>query len=553
VKSLMNLYYRTLAKYPLIWVTTHEEGRFIRSFRLMLNPVGDNEGHSFYTWSLTEGLLEHVRDKESDEGDALKPVENTEDITEVLGHIKKVAENDAAVFAKRKGESSVERAKRRKEGGDSLTTLTRRIYVVKDPHPFMEIAPVRRYLRDLAEILPHTAGTTVILLSPQLTLPTDVEKQVSVVDFPLPTEDEMVPFVRRMVKENRKKLKVHPKEPEEVLRIARSCLGLTYAEAENVISSSIAEHEKILLQEIANEKKGIVEKSGVLKLHDPDIDLDDLGGMEDLKEELDMISAEIADPTAAKWPLPPPRGLLIGGPPGTGKSALAKAVAKRFKVCLIQLDFGSLMGSHVGESEGNMDLALKVIDSINDGVVWIDEVDKAFPGKNAFEGDSGTGKRMVGKLLTWMQERKTRGIIIMTCNDPRVLRPESIRAGRIDTFWWNDLPSAAQRENILAIHLAKRQRHPEDYALGGVAEVTEDFSGSELEQTVVKALRIAFHKKRDIKLTDLLTASKQIVPVAASMKEDITALREWAKNRARPTSTKKQPVRRAMARASREL
>ncbi len=558
--ALLDLNYRIEAKYPLILVKSHEEGRFLRSMQTSMNQfsgVSGELGRQFYTWSLTEGMvLVEMTTTKGKKGQRDKihmsqtNIEETDEITDVLAWIKKTAIKDAAEYAERRAESMKDRIARRKTTGH--VSLPRRVYILKDTHPFMEIAPVRRYLRDLADILPTTAGTTVILLSPQMTLDPDIEKQVAVVDFPLPNEGEMEAFAREMVDENRKKLEAVP-DGAEILKIARACLGLTYSETENVLAKSIAQHGKIKLQIISDEKKQIVEKSGVLKIIEPDISLDELGGMEDLKEEIAMMISESNDPEAAKWPLPPPRGILLGGPPGTGKTAIAKGIAKLKQVLCIGFSLSSCKGSHLGESEANFEAAIKVIDSNGDCVVLMDEAEKDMPASDAYQGDGGVGEGLLGQWLSWMQNSTSRKLVVMTCNDPRKLRPEAIRAGRIDTFWWNDLPSAEQRVKILALHLTKRKRpHSEVYDLGAVAEATDEYSGAELEQVVIKGLRIAFHKKRDLDTKHLLAGAKQIQPVAKTMKEKIETLREWAKTRARPTSSVKKKSKRTLQ-TSREL
>jgi AAA+ superfamily predicted ATPase len=561
VKALLDLYYRIEAKYAVVLVNSHEEGRFIRSIKAAIEEF-DKESHAeermFYTWSMTEGMIHHTEVEEEGEKAGKKmvphlaPVENTGDITEVLAWIKKKGEEEMAELAKRKNEDGEERLKAKKSG---RKPLPRRVYILKDPHPFIEIAPVRRYIRDLAEILPLTKGATVILLSPQLTLPSDIEKQVSIVDFPLPTVDELVPFVKKMIKDCKKRLKKGkvPTDAAEIFKIARACVGLTYSDAENVISRSIIEHGEIRIEEISGEKKQIIMKSGIMEILESDLTLDQLGGMEDAKEEIQMMIAESDDPAAAEHPLEPPRGMVFSGPAGTGKTAIAKAIANERKTVCVSYDLGALKGSHVGETEAKQILSHKIIESLWNPVVVLDEAEKNIPQEGAYQGDGGTGEGAVGRWLSFLQNSKCKMLWILTCNDPRVLRPAAIRAGRIDSFWWNDLPSAEQREKILAIHLSKRKRNPEDYDLEEVASNTEDYSGAELEETVKKGLRICFHKKRPLETKDLVAGAKQVMPVAVTMKEKIADLREWAKTRARPTSKQQTKGRRAVANSSREL
>lgn len=508
--DLKEFHYLVAARYAIVAVETYEEIRFSQYVNRLF------KGREIFSWTLTEGLIQEVDGDHTE----MKPITGTDDFPAVLNYIRREAEKEPD---------------------------KKRIYVLKDFHPGLDSALVRRAVRDVANLLPQT-GASIFMVSPQIKIPTDLEKAITLVDFPLPTEDEMVSRVKASILNNSVRLK-GKKIPEDRTReIARSCLGLTDYEADNCLAKSLVKHNDYLIREIADEKKQIIRKSGLLEIYDPDVSLDDLGGMEALKDYLAQVAVQADDPKAKDFGLPPPKGILLLSPPGNGKSALAKAIANSRSLTPVRFDFSAMLGSLVGESEANMRKGLARIDSINRCVAWMDEIEKAFPGKDAGAGDSGTSRRMLGQVLTWMQEHKSEAYIVATANSISNLPPELLRAGRFDSIWFIDLPTLEQRKQILGIHLRKRGRAwaTEDH-LEAIATVTEGFSGAELEQAVINGLRTAFYRKLGKEDQGLINAivysASQMRPLSQTMKEDIEQLRAWAKDRAqmatRPESPRK--------------
>lgn len=516
--DLKEYHHLVVARYAIVAIETYEEVRLIQYFHSLFK---DRE---IYTWSVTEGLAKESVDEENHES---VPFKDTEDYNAVLKWI-----HDAS-----------------KKEPDK-----KRIFILKDFHPSMDSAVIRRGLRDLASLLPMTA-TSIFLVSPQIKIPSDLEKAVTLVDFPLPSEDEMIRMVKASMFNNAHMLKGKKIGDDRIREIARSCLGLTNYEADCVMAKSLVKHKDYVLREIADEKKQIIRKSGVLEIYDPDVALKDLGGMEELKDYLAQVKVQADDPKAKDFGLPAPKGILLLSPPGNGKSALAKAIAQDRDLTLVKFDFGAMLGSLVGESEGNMRKSFSRIESINRCVCWVDEIEKAFPGKDTGGGDSGTSKRMLGMMLTFMQERKGEGYFVATANSIANLPPELLRAGRFDSVWFIDLPSPEQREQILKIHLKKRGRDwGSSEGLDEVTKATDGYSGAELEQAVINGLRIAFYKKRDAEnkslYGDIIEAVSKMRPISVTMAEDIEQLRTWAKGRAQMAS-KAETVKRQLSGARR--
>lgn len=506
--DVKELHYMVVARYALIAVETYEEVRFIDFVHAMFG-----KDRLIFTWSATDGLV-YERHKGEDDDLEHEHIEGCQDYFEVVNHIKKAAEAD---------------------------TKTKKIFVLKDWHPALDSGLARRAIRDLANILP-LSSTTVLLVSPQFRIPSDLEKSVTLFEFPMPSEDEIVRMVKASATNNKSKLEGKKITEERTREVARACLGLTAYETDTVLAKSLVKHGDYIVREMSDEKKQIIKKSGILEIYDPDVALEELGGMEDLKGYLEQVKVQADDPSARAYGLSIPKGILLLSPPGNGKSALAKAIALHRNLPLVKFDFGAMMGSLVGESEANMRKAFNRIDSIKRCVVWMDEIEKAFPGKDSGGGDSGTSKRMLGMALTWMQESTGESYKVGTANSVWNLPPELLRAGRWDAMFFIDLPTLEQRLSILGIHLKKRGRDWRTSAEGvrTIAAATEGYSGAELEQVVVDGLQVAFYKKRgrdDVKLyDDILEASKKVAPLSVTMKEDIDKLRDWAKTRARMAS-----------------
>jgi SpoVK/Ycf46/Vps4 family AAA+-type ATPase len=294
--------------------------------------------------------------------------------------------------------------------------------------------------------------------------------------------------------------------------------------------------KKLDIDIVLDEKKQIIRKSGVLEYYAASTSLKDVGGMEFLKEWLRKRTRSFSDKAAA-FGLPAPKGVLLLGVQGCGKSLVAKAIASHWDLPMLRMDVGKVFGSLVGQSEENVRRAIQVAESVAPCVLWVDELEKGFAGVQCGGyGDSGTTQRVFATFLTWMQEKTAAVFLIATANDVSQLPPELLRKGRFDEIFFIDLPDSPEREEIFSIHLKKRKRDPKDFDLKELAKQTAGFSGAEVEQVVIAGLFAAFDKDRELTQEDLLGEAKEFVPLSVMMREEINALREWAKLRTRPAS-----------------
>ena len=410
-------------------------------------------------------------------------------------------------------------------------TLTGAVLVLLDFHPYMGEAMHVRQVRDVATAI-KARDAMVILLGPSAKVPADLKGDVVLYQSPLPTVDELEAFARAGLTGAGLDL-----SDAQVRAIAEACAGLSFAEAENAIGVALAETSgrRIDVEAIHREKRRLVEESGVLRFIEPREGLDSVGGMDLLREWLRQ-RRECFGPEAREYGLPIPKGALVVGPPGCGKSLLAEAVAAEWQLPLLLLDGSKIHGKYVGESEGNIARATEVAEAVAPCVLWIDEIEKVLGGGSA--GEHETTVRVVAHLLTWMQRREKPVFVFATANDVTSLRPELLRAGRFDAVFATDLPTEDERRVILRIHLAKRGWKPESFDLGTLAAGMEGFSGAEIEQAVVEAMYAAFADgRRPLTTADVARAAAEIVPLSTTQKEKLKALREWYRRRARKASS----------------
>jgi ATP-dependent 26S proteasome regulatory subunit len=410
------------------------------------------------------------------------------------------------------------------------------LFVLRDFHPFLDNAQVIRKLRDLAHDL-KKSQKSILFLSPVLKVPPELEKEVAVLDWDLPDRAEIDGIIGKLLGEL--PVGVDPgiaADPQGRERIVEAALGLTYIEAENVLAKSIVRCKTFDIGTILEEKKHIIRKSGILEYYETRESLDEIGGLETLKAWLQKRRGAFTQ-KARDFGLPLPKGILLIGVPGCGKSLTAKAVGAAWQMPLLRLDVGKIFGGLVGASEENIRKALKTAEAIAPAVLWLDEVEKGFSGTGSSNmSDGGTTSRVFGTFITWMQEKTAPVFVIATANDVRALPPELMRKGRFDEIFFVDLPTRDERKTILDIHLKKKKRDGATLELPRVVEAMPEFSGAEIEQAVISALYDAFDAERDLTPEGLLQAAREIVPLAVTMKEGIDTMREWAKTRARPAS-----------------
>ncbi|RGC69760.1 ATP-dependent zinc metalloprotease FtsH 2 [Micromonospora sp. MW-13] len=422
------------------------------------------------------------------------------------------------------------------------------LVVLADLHPALGAGNrpadpgVVRRLRELA--VAYRSGPvprTLVLLSPVPDLPVELAKDVTVVDFPLPTEPEVRAVLDGIIAANtvtgRIRIDLDERGRE---RLAKAALGLTLHEAENAFARAMVD-DGVLdasdLRLVHEEKRQVVRRSGLLEFLDDPVALADVGGLENLKRWLaKRDGAWLAE--AAAYGLPAPRGVLITGVPGCGKSLTAKAVAAAWGLPLLRLDIGKVFAGLVGSSEQNMREAIRVAEATAPCVLWLDEIEKGFAGGTG--GDSGTSARVFGSFLTWMQEKTRPVFVIATANDFAALPPELLRKGRFDEIFFVDLPTRAERASIWSLHVARRLRHPavageltvDPGLLTELAGLSDGYSGAEIEQAVVAGLVDAYAERRPLRRDDLLRALVNMVPLSVTQAERITAVRSWAEHRA---------------------
>jgi SpoVK/Ycf46/Vps4 family AAA+-type ATPase len=289
---------------------------------------------------------------------------------------------------------------------------------------------------------------------------------------------------------------------------------------------------------IIGEKKQIIRKSGILEYYEAVEDVEDVGGLEILKDWLKKRQQAFTS-KARDFGLPLPKGILLIGIPGTGKSLTAKCVGSMWQMPLLRLDVGKIFAGLVGSSEENIRKVIKTAEAIAPAILWLDELEKGFSGTGSSNmSDGGTTSRVFGTFITWLQEKTSPVFVIATANNVHQLPPELLRKGRFDEIFFCDLPQREERKQIFGIHLKKKNRKPESYDLEKLADATPDFSGAEIETAVVAAMYDSFDAGEDVTNERLLTSVGDIVPLSVTMREVIESMREWARTRARSASAK---------------
>lgn len=482
------------AKYPILYIVSWEERRVAET----VAKVCQGLNRTLHTWSITQGMRPPVNRMTG----PVKP-------TTLPGEL------EALALIHEAPESTV--------------------FLLRDFHPYMKDYRVVRLLRDLAQQL-RDKRQTIILTSPTLSLPPDLEKDVNLVDFSLPSHPEIESTLDKVIAAVKDNPNVDTNlEPLQREQIVKSAQGLTQDEIESVFARSLVEKKKFDIETVLDEKKQIIRKSGLLEYYAPDAALKDVGGLDLLKEWLGKRTKSFTN-EAREFGLPSPKGILLLGVQGCGKSLTAKAISAQWNLPLLRLDVGRIFdGTLVGLTEKNMRSAIGTSESVSPCILWLDELEKGFGGIGG-QGDGGTTMRTFATFLTWMSEKTAPVFIVATANDVSALPPELLRKGRFDEIFFVDLPDSPEREQIFSIHLRKRKRDVAKFNLKALAKATDGFSGAEIEQVIVGALFVAFDAGRELAQKDLITEAKSVVPLSVMMAEEIDELRTWAKMRTRPAS-----------------
>src|SRR5438445_1786334 len=376
------------------------------------------------------------------------------------------------------------------------------IFIFKDFHPFLSknnFAVVRK----LKEIALHLKNSfkTIILVSPVMEIPTELDKEITLLNYPLPSREDLSELLDKIIADV-KQIKQVVIDLDEAgrERLLQAALGLTLGEAENVFAKIIVKDERLSgddVNEVFAEKQQIIRKSGLLEYYATNETFSNVGGMAVLKDWLQKRAVAFTDEARA-FGLPAPKGILMLGVQGCGKSLCAKAVSCLWQLPLLRFDMGRMFGSLVGSSEDNVRRAIAVAESVAPTILWVDEIDKAFAGAHGSgRSDGGTTGRVFATLLTWLSEKTAPVFVVATANDISQLPPELLRKGRLDELFFVDLPTEEERQEIFAIHLAKRGREPQKFDLAASAACSDQFSGAEIEQAIISALYDAFYARRE--------------------------------------------------------
>lgn len=482
------------AQYPLIYLVTSEEERAEQAIGRISQL--NSQHRRVFVWTVTHGIVEYGQPRQATQHNTVSP------------------------------EAAIEWVVRQREPG---------IYIFKDLHPFITSAAVNRWLRDAIASFKGTEKI-IILMSPLQEVPLELEKDMVVLDFPLPDLAEL----NQVLSGQLEKIKGRRLSTEVREKLLKAALGLTKDEAEKVYRKAYVKANRLTEEEvniILSEKKQLIRRNGILEYIEEDATIDSVGGLDELKKWLRQRSGAFTE-RAREYGLPQPKGMLILGVPGCGKSLIAKTTARLWALPLLRLDMGRVYdGSMVGRSEANLRNALKTAESISPGILFIDELDKAFAGgTGSADSDGGTSSRIFGSFLTWMQEKTSPVFVMATANRIERLPGEFLRKGRFDEIFFVDLPTPEERQHIFNIHLSKRRNDISRFDLEQLAKVAEGFSGAEIEQAIIASMYEAFAQDREFTQLDIIAAIKSTLPLSRTMTEQVTALRDWARQRARPAS-----------------
>lgn len=402
--------------------------------------------------------------------------------------------------------------------------------------PHLEERGVASRVRELHDALSGHRGAVVLAGTPA-DLPDGVARLFSSVRLHVPSRESYHRYVSAVLADLKQRMPVRVElTSADVAELLEHLKGLPFYEVRKIITQAIVEDGRFArddLRKIIDAKRQAIERTGLLEYIPTQGETGEVAGLRRLREWLDKRRLAFRDPMGARAAgLTPPRGLLLTGVQGCGKSLCARAIAESWRLPLVRLDPASLYRKYFGESERNLRRAVRTAESVAPVVLWIDEIEKAFGGSG--ETDGGTSRRILGSLLTWLQEKQESVFVLATSNDISQLPPELLRKGRFDEIFFVDLPSAAVREEILRVHLRKRGRTPEAFDLASLALATEGFSGAEIEQVIVAALYTAFAEGAELTTEHIRHEIGETRPLSVTMAERIDEIRAWARGRTVP-------------------
>ncbi len=418
------------------------------------------------------------------------------------------------------------------------TPNTNGILIIEDYHGYMstQVSPeIIRHLREIA-LFDKTMNKVLVICQPVKQIPPELIKEMPVVEVSLPGVEILKVIFDQVIR----KFSLPPEKYNRSERLIQATLGLTIMEARLAFSKAIVEKGKLTEEEIPiiiEEKGNLIKKQGLLEYINQKENMQNVGGLDLLKDWLSRRGNAFSK-EAENYGLETPRGVLLLGVPGCGKSLCAKAVANAWNFPLLRFDLGKVYSGIVGESEANIRHALDVAKALAPCVLWIDEIEKGLSGvQSSNQTDSGVSARVFGTFLTWMQEKKEPVFVVATANNISQVPPELLRKGRFDEIFFVDLPTPKEREDIFKIHIAKKKRDPSKFKLRELSEVARDFTGAEIEEAVKEGMIQAFSQKREVTPDDINNALKNTSPLAKTMQEVIQQLRRWAVHRAKFASS----------------
>lgn len=479
--------------YPVIYLETWEEARATE----ILVKVAEDLSLPLYSWTLTQGLARV--------GGA--PIYNTQEALQVLTQINTM-------------------------DSDGL-------FLLKDFHKHLGQDFIVRKLRDIAEKF-RRARRAIFISAPIVSIPVELEKDVARFTLGLPDEEELAQLVSATLTDLMAQYKIENRlSGDPGSQLARALSGLTVREARRILTQAILENSRVdalTVDRIRAARSRLVRDQGVLEFVDFQDDMKSVGGLARMKAWLERRRGALT-PEGVRFGLEPPRGVLILGVQGCGKSLCAKAVAREWNMQLLKFDSSSLFEKYIGESEKNLRKSLHVAEAVAPAVLWIDEIEKMFPNAALHsESDGGLSMRIFGTFLTWMQEKKAPVFVVATSNDISALPPELLRKGRFDEIFFVDLPGAEERKTIFTIHLTRRKQDIAPFDLNRLADASHGFSGAEIEQAVTSAQFSAFSQKSSLTTEMILKEIQATYPLSVTMKEKVEALRQWALERAVPAN-----------------
>lgn len=512
------------ARYPLFYITTNEE----RRFNTFLEHFCRVNGYTCYLWDCFRGLIE------LETGD---PAAGTDETIRLPNSILEHIRDESSRLAN--DDSQLSNLKKRGKRGVIFVLLD--FFRFIDPVHRKPDWDIERRLKSLTNI---DGVVSTIITGPRYAVPEVLENLIQTIDFPYPNKNEIKTVLWGAVASVEGKIP-HLRESTIAMEedLVNSVSGLTLLEAQTAFAKSLVLHKGWNIQTLLQEKKQIIAKSGMLEFYDKTVNIDDIGGLVNLKNWIknrkDCFGQEAKD-----YGLPNPKGLLTIGMPGCGKSLTCKAVSSLWKMPLLRLDFGKMFHSHIGASEENIRNAIKLAETVAPCILWIDEIEKGLSGvRSSGQTDGGTGSRVFSTFLTWMQEKTAPVFVVATANDYASIPAEFLRAGRFDEIFFVDVPNRTEREEIFSVLLRIKKYNPEDFDIAELAAISNKYSGAEIEKTIDMAMLVGFAEdKRKITTQDIKKAIEDSHPLAEMRADEFEGMAEWAEANCVPASEKEKGV-----------